>query len=292
MTEQPSVYAPVIRQEGDRVTVLFSPDHPAYGDREYQEHRAVIARAALEHRRGDPPPHVDYTGQEHRLWHEVTEELAELHRHAACAEFRAGAAALDLPTTGVPQLADVGARLRRLTGFRFEPAAGLVAARDFYSSLGDRTFRATQYVRHSAYPRFSPEPDMLHEVVGHGNALAHPAFAALYAEFGRTVRAVRTSAAVHLASKLFWFTMEAGLVLEHGEPKVCGASVLSSCEELEQFAGMTLRPLDWSQMLGVDYLVQDPQPVLFYAESFARLEEFVVGTLARIRHEELAGAGR
>ena len=89
------------------------------------------------------------------------------------------------PTDRIPQLDEVSATLHGLTGFRYVAAPGLVELREFYSSLGDRVFHSTQYVRHPSQPLYTPEPDVIHEVLGHGNQLASPRFAAVTRAAGR-----------------------------------------------------------------------------------------------------------
>lgn len=275
MFKEATVYAPVVANDSGRVSVIFSADHPGYHDAAYGEHRARIADAALRYRPGDPVPEIPYTPAEHETWRSVSAELAEKHREHACREFLVGRELLPLPTERLPQLGDVAAALQKLTGFTLSPAAGLVEQRDFYGSLADRRFQATQYIRHSSFPRFSPEPDMIHEVVGHGTHLANQRLADLYRLVGTTVRRLETREAISAISRVFWFTFEYGLVLEDRAIKVCGASLLSSCGELEQYRQAEIRPLDAAAMASQKYLVQQFQPVLFCADSFSHLEDFL-----------------
>jgi phenylalanine-4-hydroxylase len=132
-------------------------------------------------------------------------------------------------------------------------------------------------------PRFSPEPDMLHEVIGHGNALANHRFADLYALFGRTVRRLETSSAISVVSSVFWFAMEYGTVRERGEIKAVGASLLSSGTELERFQHTQIEPLDAVMMARQGYRVDEYQPVLFCAESFDHLEDYLGEFLSTVK---------
>lgn len=283
MFEEATVYSPVIKQETGTVSVIFAEEHPGAQDPGYQRHRAAIAELALNFRDGDPVPDATYTAEEVELWRLVVTELKEKHRQYASAEFLDGSRRLSLPAQRLPQLREVSDRLRTLTGFRFTPAAGIVGLADFYGSLSDGRFQATQYIRHCSMPYFSPEPDMVHEVVGHGSALANDRLAALYRQVGRAAQRAASTAALEALSQVFWFTMEYGLVREHGEPKVYGASLLSSVGELQQFrTEAQVRPLDVATMLRQAYSVDHFQPVLFCAESFAELEAFWVDFLARV----------
>ncbi|MET8039338.1 phenylalanine 4-monooxygenase [Micromonospora sp. NPDC005215] len=287
MFEEATVYSPVIRQENGTVSVIFAREHPGFEDADYQRHRARIAELALTYQLGDPVPEVEYTAEEVDLWRQVVADLQEKHRRYAAPEFLDGSRRLDIPTDRLPQLREISGRLRTLTGFHFTPAAGIVGLRDFYGSLNESRFQATQYIRHCSMPYFSPEPDMMHEVVGHGNALANDRLAALYRRVGRAASRAGSKKALEVLSQVFWFTLEYGLVLSDGEPKVYGASLLSSVGELEQFrSAAEVRPLDVTAMVQQSYTVQNFQPVLFCAESFDQLEAFYEEFLSSIEAGE------
>ncbi len=275
MAKEATLYSPQIKNEQGRVSVVFAKGHPGYRDRPYQEHRSRIAELALRHTTGEPAPHIPYTEAEHETWRTVSTELSAKHRMHGCREFLDASELLSLRHDRLPQLSEVSARVRPLTGFTFGPAAGLVEQRDFYGSLAERRFQATQYIRHPSLPHFSPEPDMIHEVVGHGTHLSHQRWATLYELIGQTVRRLESEQAVSLVSRMFWFTIEYGLVLEGGRTKVCGASLLSSCGELEHFLGAQIHPFDVATMGRQEYLVEKYQPVLFRAESFNHFEDFL-----------------
>ncbi|SCL31009.1 phenylalanine 4-monooxygenase [Micromonospora inyonensis] len=290
MFKEATLYSPVIRTENGTVSVVFADGHPGRDDPAYQRHRARIAKAALDHVPGGPVADVEYTEQEHELWRIVGPELRERHQRYACREFLDGVRRLDLPTDRLPQLGAASARLTALTGFRFRPAAGIVEMRDFYGSLADGLFQATQYIRHCSTPRFSPEPDMIHEVVGHGSALASDRLAAIYRRVGVAARRLESHEALSVLSRVFWFTLEYGLVREDGEVRACGASLLSSIGELDQFrTAAEIRPLDAAAMGAQRYRVEDYQPVLFCAESFDHLEEFLDRFLDEIVRGQFAG---
>jgi phenylalanine-4-hydroxylase len=283
MSTEPTRYSPVIHRRDGRVSVQFSIDHPGYHDPAYQSHRAAIAATALAYRPGQPVPDITYTAEEHELWRIVAAELRDRHERHACREFLLGARELALPTDRLPQLGEASAAIEKLTGFTFSPAAGLVDTARFFASFAERRFQATQYIRHRAYPRFSPEPDMIHEIIGHGNALANPRFAGIYQVFGTAVRRLTSPAAIGDVSRVFWFTMEYGVVREEGDLKACGASLLSSCEELARYRDADIRPLSIPGMLDQSYTVDDFQPVLFRADSFDHLLAVLADYLTDVR---------
>ena len=118
---------------------------------------------------------------------------------------------------------------------------------------------------------------MLHEVFGHGNCLAHDRFAALYRVAGEAVRRVQTPEALEFVSKVFWFSLEFGVLREGGEVRSYGAGLLSSYGEIQQVADADLRPLDIGRMGVQTYDITHYQPILFCAEGFGEVED-VVGT--------------
>jgi hypothetical protein len=175
------------------------------------------------------------------------------------------------------------------------PAAGLVELAQFYGSLADGVFHSTQYVRHHSVPLYTPEPDVLHEVFGHGNCLAHDRFAALYRAAGDAVRRVETEDALEFISKVFWFSLEFGVVREGGEVRTYGAGLLSSYGEIQQIAQADLRPLDIARMGVQTYDITHYQPILFCGDGFGEVED-VVGSfftdvdddlVSRLMHDRL-----
>jgi phenylalanine-4-hydroxylase len=207
----------------------------------------------------------------------VCEDLRGKHLTYACREFLDGKEALQLPVDPVPQLEELSDRLQPMTGFRYQPAAGLVPLQEFYGALADDRFWATQYVRHHSVPLYTPEPDVLHEVVGHGNTLADPRFTRLYKAAGEAARRVQSEAALEFVSRVFWFTLEFGVVYEGDDLKAFGAGILSSPGEIEEFGSMNIRSLDIAQMGTTNYDITHYQEVLFAARSFAHIEDVVGG---------------
>jgi phenylalanine-4-hydroxylase len=214
---------------------------------------------------------VRYTPEEDALWALVARELEVKHLRHACAEYLGAAARLDLPRARVPQLREVSARISELANFRIEPVAGLVSTRRFYGSLGDRCFLATQYIRHHSAPFYTPEPDVVHELIGHCNTLASPVFADLYQHAGLASRRADSDIALEFFSRVWWFTLEFGVVYEGSELRTYGAGLLSSYGELDVFRDAEIRDFDIGAMGTLDYDITRYQPVLFAASSFPQL---------------------
>jgi phenylalanine-4-hydroxylase len=256
-------------------------DHPGFTDPAYRRRRAAIAEVGRSHVRGTPIPDVEYTPDEDAVWRLVSHELARKHECYACRAYRKGAAAVTLPADRVPQLREVDARVHELTGFHIQPVPGLVPTREFYGALADRTFLSTQYIRHHSVPFYTPEPDIVHEIIGHANMLGNPVFADLYELAGQASRrAAADDAALDVFSKVFWFTLEFGVVWEDGELRAYGAGLLSSYGEIEEFRSAEVLPWNIEQMGTLDYDITRYQPVLFAAESFDRMVEDLGGFFA------------
>ena len=280
MFEEAQLYSPVTENEDGTVTVELAGDHPGACDPVYRERRNHIAARAVAWRPGEPTPRIEYSEAEHEVWRIVSRELAPKHERYACREFREAAAALALPTDHIPQLDEVTAGLEPLTGWSYHCAAGLVPLRDFLGALGDRIFHSTQYIRHGAMPLYTPEPDLIHEVIGHGNLLASPRFAAIKREAGLAAQRVETDEALQFLADVFWFTIEFGVLREDGEVRAYGAGILSSYGEIEEFRGADLRPLDLLEMGTLEYDITHYQPVLFCADGMGALEDVVGGFFA------------
>jgi phenylalanine-4-hydroxylase len=294
------LYAPVTTGVDGAVTVHLDEDHPGFGDPEYRARRNHIAARALSWTPGEPIPHVDYTEAEQNVWRTVRRELAAKHERLACAEYRHAMTRLDLPVERIPQLDEVTARLEPLTGFGYHPAAGLVPFDLFYGSLADGVFHSTQYVRHHARPLYTPEPDLIHEVIGHGGLLASPRLAELNRLAGAAARRLETKAGCDFFARVFWFSIEFGVVYEEpddlglarsgeagrrarGRPKelrAYGAGLLSSYGEIDEFRGAEIRPLDVAAMGVQAYDITHYQPILFAADGIEHLLEVVGGFFA------------
>jgi len=263
------------------LTPLSLPsDHPGVSDAAYRARRAAIAEVGAHHRPGDDPETVAYAPEEDDLWRLVATELAGWHRTRAVAAYRDGAAALALPVDRVPQLREVSSRLADLTGWTITPVPGLVPTRTFYGSLADRRFCSTQYIRHHSVPFYTPEPDVVHELLGHACALADPRYADLYELAGAASLRCEGDDALEAFSRVFWFTLEFGVAWEAGQLRAYGAGLLSSYGEIQAFREAEVRPLDLAVMASTTYDITQYQPLLFAARSFGHAHEALAGFLS------------
>jgi phenylalanine-4-hydroxylase len=261
-------------------SVLELPkDHPGFADAQYVERRNHIAELSMSDALRACPAVVEYTAIEDQVWSTVHSALTPLHAEYAVAEYRRAAAILDLPTDKVPQLADVSDRLTELSGWRLCAVPGLLSTVEFFGALADRCFPSTQYVRHASVPFYTPEPDVIHELFGHANSLASPRIAALYERAGQVASRLTDPRLANLLGRVFWFTLEFGVVMEDGVRRTYGAALLSSFGEITNFSDAEMRPFDTDAMGAFDdYEISTFQDVLYAAASFddaeARLLRF------------------
>ena len=259
---------------GDGSAVVhLEADHPGFSDPSYRERRNAIAQLSLNHRVGAPIPTVEYTPQEDEVWRIVSEALRSKHEALACRSFIEAKEKLQLPSDHVPQLPEVTERLHPLSGFTYEPVAGLAPLREFYGSFASRRFFSTQYIRHPSVPKYTPEPDIIHEVIGHANQLADPDFAEIYLAVGGAVDRTQSTEALGFLSKVFWFTMEFGVVIEDGELKAYGAGIVSSVGEMDVFRDANIRPLDVEEIGHAEYDITHYQPVIYSLGSMSELQD-------------------
>jgi phenylalanine-4-hydroxylase len=253
--------------------VQLDPDHPGFRDPEYRRRRNQIAQIAMEYRPGDPIPDAPYTDEEHHVWKVIWKALGPAHERHACGEYLKGLRRLEFSPDRIPQLRQVNEKVQAISGFRLEPVAGLVQPRVFLENLADGVFLCTQYIRHHSTPLYTPEPDVVHEIVGHGVTLASPRLAELNRLFGEAVKRTKSPDQLERLSRVYWFTIEFGVLRENGSLKAYGTGLLSSAGELEEMNKARLRPLD---VEAISHQAYDPthfQPVLFCADSFKEMDE-------------------
>ncbi len=253
--------------------VPLDPDHPGFRDAEYRARRNAIARVALEYEPGSPVPDVDYTEEEQGVWRTIWNALEPAHQEYACSKYLQCARRLDLSRQRIPQMREVSAKVQANSGFRLEPVAGLVQPRVFLESLAEGVFLCTQYIRHHSRPLYTPEPDLVHEIIGHAVTLASESLAELNSLVGEAVRRTTATPALEKLARLYWFTLEFGVLREDGKVKAYGAGLLSSAGELAQMHKAELRPLDLDAAAEQHYDPTNYQPVLFCANSFSEMYE-------------------
>ena len=258
----------------DRYSIVqLDPDHPGFRDHEYRARRNQIAQIAMKYRGGDAIPDAPYTDEEHAVWQTIWRALGPAHRKHACREYRDCLERLDFDTNRIPQLSEVSRKVEALSGFKLEPVAGLVEPRVFLESLANGVFLCTQYIRHHSTPLYTPEPDVAHEIIGHAVTLASARFAEINRLFGEAVKQTERAEDLDRLARVYWFTIEFGVLRENGDVKAYGTGLLSSAGELEAMHKAEVRPLEIDAVKNLDYDPTHFQAVLFCADSFEEMYE-------------------
>lgn len=258
-------------------------DHPGASDSKYRKRRDYIAGLSKKFRETGVITDVDYTEEEQSIWRHVAGRLEEAHERRANKFYLAAKKDLGISNDRIPQLTEMNRRLNQLTNFRLAPVEGLVDTRAFLSWLSWRTMLSTQYIRHHSKPEYTPEPDIVHESIGHIPMFTNPDFADFSQFIGHGAR-VATDKQIEELGRLYWFTVEFGLIEESGDVKAYGAGLLSSYGELEHAFGdeVERRPFDLEQVIAHDYTYSNMQPVLYVISSYAELKSVTRNYIERI----------
>jgi phenylalanine-4-hydroxylase len=270
--------------------VELEADHPGFNDAEYRKRRNEIAELAKNHELGQPLPRVEYTDAETETWGTVYRELSRLFPTHACDEYNQAIRELDFTEEAIPQLADLDEALQKRTGFRIWPVMGLVEPKDFFAALAKRIFPATQYIRHHSVPHYTPEPDTVHDLVGHIPMLAIPEYADLTQKLGEGAADADEEQTKQLA-RLYWYTIEFGLVRQAGDLRCYGAGCLSSFGEMTRaVAGEEpeIRRFDPDAARRMDYPITTYQPVLWEVCSIREAFYLVAAYIERIKYDSEA----
>jgi phenylalanine-4-hydroxylase len=272
-------------------------DHPGAHDPDYRARRNFIAALARQYRQ-DPQhviPTVEYTREEKEVWRHVCCQLEKAQARRACSFYLEAKKQLGISCLQIPQLRDLNEKLQKLNNFRVAPIEGLVETRAFLSWLSKRTMLCTQYVRHHSRPEYTPEPDVVHEFIGHIPAFTNPDFAEFSQSIGRGA-VIATDEQLEQLGRLYWFTVEFGLIEEGSEIKAFGAGLLSSYGELEHAFGSEVerRRFNLKEVINTKYDYSDMQPLLFVIPSYAYLKEVTrefISAFGRHADHEVAPAG-
>ncbi|MFO0808731.1 MAG: hypothetical protein U0746_08930 [Gemmataceae bacterium] len=267
-----AIDAQVMVTPPDTTELELEPGHPGLGDDDYVRRREELFVLCRKHRLEQlGPPLIDYTLEETRIWREVSPKLDELHVKHACEIYLKAKRALAITSDEIPQLRQLSQRLERETNMHLIPAEGALPYRTFYEYIAERGFPVTQFIRHGSHPEFTPEPDMIHDCLGHVPPLMNRDYAELLTLIGKAAAAATRGDHVLALKRFSWFSIEFGLLREGSETKVFGAGILSSTGEIPNSLfspDVTRRPFVTDTVIATDYDPSRMQDNLFIAPSF------------------------
>ena len=252
----------------------LEPGHPALDDSAYVQRRRDLFSLCRRHRLERlGPPLIEYTSEETRIWREVSPKLDALHRKHACRIYLQAKDELGISADEIPQLKLLSDRLQRETRMHLVPAEGPLPYRLFYSYIAERGFPVTQFIRHGSHPEFTPEPDMIHDCLGHVPPLMNPDYAELLTLIGKAAFTTPDPLQLLALKRFSWFSIEFGLIEEEGETKVFGAGILSSTGEIPFSLSdqVVRRPFVTDEVIATDYDPSRMQDKLFIIPSYGFL---------------------
>lgn len=218
---------------------------------------------------------IHWNDEENAIWAELyAQQMASLPGRA-CKEYFAGVEMLGLSPEKIPQLPDIDSVLLNATGWQTAPVPALISFGEFFELLATKRFPVATFIRSREEFHYLQEPDIFHEVMGHCPLLTNPSFAAFTETYGKLGLLASKEERVFLA-RLYWFTVEFGLVQENGELRIVGGGILSSpketCYALQSDLAVR-QPLKVLDALRTPYRIDILQPLYYVLENFDQLME-------------------
>jgi len=216
---------------------------------------------------------VNWSSEENKIWAALLQKQSNLLKGRACEEYYIGLELLDLPSDRIPQLAEINSILIKATGWQVKQVPSLINFDDFFSLLANKQFPVATFIRSNEEFDYLQEPDIFHEIFGHCPLLTNPAFAHFTHTYGKLGYAASKEDRAFLA-RLYWFTVEFGLVNTAQGTRVYGGGILSSpgetlyAIESDDCVHLPMNPLD---ALRTPYRIDIMQPVYYALESFDSL---------------------
>ncbi|WP_353218193.1 phenylalanine 4-monooxygenase [Sandarakinorhabdus sp.] len=240
-----------------------------------------------------PQDWAHYTAADHGVWDALFDRQTRLLPGRVAPEFLEGLQRLDLTRPGIPDFARLNDELSTLTGWTVVAVPGLVPDAVFFDHLANRRFPAGNFIRRPDQLDYLQEPDVFHDVFGHVPLLAHPAFADYMQAYGRGgLRALNYDAIARLA-RLYWYTVEFGLMRVGDGLAIYGAGIVSSrSETLFALDSASPNRIGWSleRVLRTPYRIDDFQQNYFVIDSFDDLLRVTLETDFGPLYERLAGS--
>ncbi|WP_298090676.1 phenylalanine 4-monooxygenase [uncultured Sphingomonas sp.] len=233
-----------------------------------------------------------YTPEEHATWDTLFERQARMLPGRVTPEFIAGLDVLRLSRPGIPDFEELSERLTKATGWSVVAVPGLVPDDVFFDHLANRRFVAGNFIRRPDQLDYLQEPDVFHDVFGHVPLLANPVFADYMQAYGQGGQRAGAMGAIQRLSRLYWYTVEFGLVRSGDGLKLYGAGIVSSFTE-SAFALEDPSPnrlgFDLKRVMRTKYRIDDFQQNYFVIDSFEDLLDKTLNTDFAPLYAEMAG---
>lgn len=267
---------------------------------EFDQAQAAADRAAFQHATEIDPDtfyvtqqYDRYTEEDHDVWATLVSRRMETLERQASEVFLEGVRLLGLDRERVPKVSYVNSRLAELTGWQSRPVPGYLPAKAFFACLARRQFPTTIVIRPKEKMEYLPEPDIFHDVFGHVPLHGDPVFAEFLQTYGKAALLCEDPYHVERLARLFWFTVEFGLIREGGEIKLYGSGLISSLGEsfhaLES-PDVDRRPFDMERVCDTPFEIDHYQGVLYVLESFEQLRDSMNSYAERVVGESALAA--
>jgi phenylalanine-4-hydroxylase len=216
-----------------------------------------------------------YTPEQHAIWAELVRRRRPQIEAAACREYLEGYSVIELEDDRLPNFEKISARLKPRTGWSTTPVSGFLPGEAFFEMLAARMFPTTTYIRSGDSLDYTPEPDVFHDVFGHVPMHAHKVFADFLQHYGAVCAALQDHEQIERIGRLFWYTVEFGLIRQDGEVKVYGSGVISSQGECTNVlnGGCEIADFRLEDVLNAPVVVDHLQKKLFAIEAFDQIYE-------------------
>lgn len=268
--------------------LLLDPCHPGINDNVYVDRRKHFFNLARKHRLENLElPFFEYTEEEHAIWRNISNKLNAVHEKSASEIFLEGKRILGIESNYIPQLSELDKSLRQQHGMGLVAAEGLIDVRNFFQYLSNRLMPCTQFLRHGANPEYTPEPDAVHDVIGHIPPLMNKEYTDLVQLIGEGVQSA-TMEQLQAWQRIYWFTIEFGFIEEKGQLKVFGAGLLSSYGEMEYCFSdkVTRRAFNLEEVIHQKYNANIMQDILFVIPSLDKLKIDVEKLIHRFKQQK------
>lgn len=236
---------------------------------------------------------IPYSEEEHAVWAELYSRQIDVIQGRVCQEFLDGLEALALPADRIPQPGEVSAVLRQRTGWEVAPVPALINFDRFFKLLAEKKFPAASFIRSREDLDYLQEPDIFHEIFGHATMLTNPAFADFTEAYGKAGVKASKAERVFLA-RLYWFTVEFGLLQTPSGLRICGGGIASSPGETHyalESPEPIRRPFDPIDALRTPYRIDIYQSVYYVLDRMDDLFSLArADLLALIREARALGA--